>query len=70
MKKARETEKKYGKKVPWLPGVTDGHVNPKEDPLGEVRAFATGSCEISALVGPFHWKCSLGVISMTYASYE
>ena len=40
--------------VPWLPEVTKGHVNPSGFP--SVCAFATGSCAISALVGPFDRK--------------
>ena len=38
--------------VLWLPEVTEVH--PKGFPW--VRACATGSCAISALVGSFHWK--------------
>jgi hypothetical protein len=42
--------------VPWLPEVIEGHechVTLKE---WKGCACATGSCAISALVGPFHWK--------------
>ena len=40
--------------VPWLPEVTKGHVTPSGFPW--VCAFVTGSCAISALVGPFDRK--------------
>ena len=37
--------------------VTECHVTSKGHPWkGGVRACANGSCAISALVGPFHWK--------------
>jgi hypothetical protein len=43
--------------VPWLPEVTKGHVIPSGFPW--MCECATGSCAISALVGPFHRKCPL-----------
>jgi hypothetical protein len=40
--------------VPWLLEVTERVTLPRRD--GRVCAFATESCAISALVGPFDWK--------------
>ena len=40
--------------VPWLPEVAEGHVTPSGFPL--VCACATGSWEMSTLVGPFDRK--------------
>ena len=42
--------------VPWLPEVIEGHEGHVTLKEWKGCACATGSCAISALVGPFHWK--------------